>query len=86
MNPVTVMVILGLGVLLFGRNLPEVARKVGVSLMEFRRGMNELKGSLDFGLTESLHSGARIRSEERVEPSAENQESIGMKFEPPPES
>ena len=34
------MIIIGvIGVLLFGKRLPEVGRSVGKSLMEFKRGM-----------------------------------------------
>ena len=38
------MVVIGvIAVLLFGGNLPEVARKLGSSYREFRRGLNEVQ-------------------------------------------
>jgi len=38
------MVVIGiLAVVLFGGNLPEVARKLGGSYREFRRGLNEVQ-------------------------------------------
>lgn len=35
------MVILAVGLLLFGRRLPEVGRSVGRTIVEFKRGMRE---------------------------------------------
>ena len=40
----TEMIVIGiLAVVLFGGNLPEVARKLGGSYREFRRGLNEVQ-------------------------------------------
>ena len=88
MSPVTVMFIMGLGVLLFGKNLPEVARKVGMSLMEFKRGMSELKGTFDIGGSlDTPCTGKKSRNEVHSEPTFdEPQESVGTKFEPPQEA
>jgi Sec-independent protein translocase protein TatA len=36
-----------LGVLLYGRNLPEVGRKVGKTVAQLRRGMQEFKAQMD---------------------------------------
>lgn len=36
-----------LGVLLYGRNLPEVGRKVGKTVAQLRRGMHEFKAQMD---------------------------------------
>ncbi|MEZ5966615.1 MAG: twin-arginine translocase TatA/TatE family subunit [Planctomycetota bacterium] len=35
--------IMAVGLLLFGKNLPEVGRQVGKSIVEFKRGLNQLK-------------------------------------------
>ena len=43
LNPLTVIAVLVIGVLLFGKDLPEVARKLGKSLMEFKRGLQGLE-------------------------------------------
>jgi len=70
-----------LGVLFFGRNLPEVARQLGVSLIEFRKGLNEWKEvhSYSSHVGESNAKVVKQESEERFE-------SLGAKFEPPSES
>jgi sec-independent protein translocase protein TatA len=41
-NPVTMILLLVIGVLLFGKDLPDVARKVGKSLLDFRRSLQGL--------------------------------------------
>ncbi len=35
------------GLLLFGRRLPEIARSVGKSIVEFKKGMRDVKGEFD---------------------------------------
>lgn len=42
-GPVEMVVILIVFVLLFGRRLPEIARGMGRSLIEFKKGMKEIK-------------------------------------------
>ena len=87
MNPVTMIFVLCLGVLLFGKNLPDVARKVGLGLMEFKRGLNELKGTFDVGSLESPRSKSRSRNEVGLEDVVEErQDFLGTKFEPPSET
>ena len=41
------LVILVIAVLLFGRRLPEIARGMGKSLMEFKKGVKEAKSEVD---------------------------------------
>jgi sec-independent protein translocase protein TatA len=44
LNPMEIIFLLGLGVLLFGRNLPQVGRSLGRTLVEFKKsfaGMEE---------------------------------------------
>lgn len=40
-------VILGLGVLLFGRNLPSIGRSVGKSIVEFKKGLKGIEDEID---------------------------------------
>jgi len=41
------MVVLVVALLIFGRRLPDIARSVGKSLTEFKKGINEAKDSKD---------------------------------------
>jgi len=78
-TPFSVIVILVLGVLFFGRNLPGVASQIGTALIEFRKGLDEWKevrgrSSSDIGNTMAV----KDEPDERFE-------SFGTKFEPPSE-
>ena len=42
-----IIVIAGFGLLIFGRRLPEVARSVGRSIVEFKRGLADAKDEVD---------------------------------------
>ena len=41
------VVIAALGLLIFGRKLPEVGRSVGRSIVEFKRGLADVKDDID---------------------------------------
>jgi sec-independent protein translocase protein TatA len=49
-----ILIILGVGVVLFGKRLPDIGRTVGRSLMQFRKGMSEMKDELVKGIDEPL--------------------------------
>ena len=44
-------VVLVLGVLIFGRRLPELARSVGKSVVEFKKGLKDVKSEIDVAST-----------------------------------
>ena len=46
-GPLEIILILAVLVLVFGRRLPDIARSVGKSFTEFKKGINEAKDSKD---------------------------------------
>lgn len=48
-----VLILLVLGVLLFGRRLPEVGRYLGKGIVEFKKGMKGLEDEVEGGFTRS---------------------------------
>ncbi|MDR3108085.1 MAG: twin-arginine translocase TatA/TatE family subunit [Planctomycetaceae bacterium] len=44
-QPLAVLMLLALGVLLYGKRLPEIARQIGQGLLEFKNGISEATSS-----------------------------------------
>ena len=42
-----IIIILGLGLLIFGRRLPQVGRSVGRSIVEFKKGLKGIEEDID---------------------------------------
>jgi sec-independent protein translocase protein TatA len=49
LSPMHLLVVMIVGVLIFGRRLPEVGRYLGKGIMEFKKGMAGLEDSIDIG-------------------------------------
>jgi sec-independent protein translocase protein TatA len=95
--PTQLIVLLVLAVLLFGQNLPEVARSFGQKLADFRRGMKHIEDEIR-SITSDLTSSASTRSAVSNSNSQDNpfkvstprdapsdrDEPTAPKFEPPP--
>jgi len=67
------MVILVIGLLIFGRRLPEVARNLGKSVNEFKKGMREFQDSAD----EVVQDVDKIKTEVANDVAAEVKDATG---------
>jgi sec-independent protein translocase protein TatA len=51
LNPMEIIILLGIGVLLFGRKLPEMGKMLGKGIVEFKKGIagmeDEVMGSVN---------------------------------------
>ena len=85
LGPTELVVIGVIAVLLFGSKLPDVARQLGGSYHEFRRGLNDVQQQFrtaEYDLKKSFSledSPKKIADEEDEEPS----EPAAPKFKPP---
>jgi sec-independent protein translocase protein TatA len=74
LSPVELIVIGSIAVLLFGSRLPSVARSMGKSVTEFKKGIRGIEDDLD--VSENNRRTSSSYREDRDEPTA-------PKFEPP---
>jgi sec-independent protein translocase protein TatA len=72
-----------IAVLLFGRKLPEVARSLGQSYREFRKGLNEFQSQLTVDTYSSYSSASSTRPTARSDEEFTDTTSA-PKFDPPP--
>ena len=77
------MALIGMvAVLLFGKNLPEVARKLGGSYQQFRKGLSEFQSSID--ISGDINRAATKPSRSRYDDYDDYEEVSAPKFAPPP--
>jgi len=78
-GPMEMIIILGIGVLLFGKRLPEVGRSLGKGIMEFKKGVQGIEDEIH-----SVTSTATTTSSSRSTATADDyEEATAPKFEPP---
>jgi sec-independent protein translocase protein TatA len=82
------LIIVGVvAVLLFGKRLPEVAKSLGKSYSEFRRGLSDIQSHMD--VTSDIYSATSSSSSYSTDDSSYDEyddydEATAPKFEPPP--
>ncbi len=79
LGPMEMLIVLVIAVLLFGKRLPEVGRSLGKGLIEFKKGLNDIKSEVDsaaYAQPSSTRVAERSYSDDHDEPTA-------PKFEPP---
>jgi sec-independent protein translocase protein TatA len=83
------MIIVGVvAILLFGKNLPSVAKSLGHSYREFKKGLADITSSVDFMSDTNYSSYTPPKSTSRSAPRRydddDRDEATAPKFEPPP--
>jgi sec-independent protein translocase protein TatA len=58
LQPIHWLIVLIIGILIFGKRLPEIGRTLGKGIVEFKKGMRGLEDDLDGG-----HAAAPARQE-----------------------
>jgi sec-independent protein translocase protein TatA len=54
LGPMDIAVVAMLGILLFGRRLPEIGRNVGKSITEFKKGLNNTQDDINTSLHDDV--------------------------------
>ena len=64
LGPMEIVVLVVLGVLLFGKNLPSMGRYIGKSIVEFKKGVKGLEDDVEGGATP--HTGGAAAPQEAI--------------------
>jgi sec-independent protein translocase protein TatA len=87
LGPMEIVVLLTIGVLLFGRRLPEVGRYLGKGIVEFKKGLHGLEDNIDTPPAQ-VHRPEQpveqIRPPQRVPTTAPKFEDSPASITPPP--
>ncbi|HEX3659748.1 MAG TPA: twin-arginine translocase TatA/TatE family subunit [Pirellulales bacterium] len=78
LNPMELMIVGVVAVLLFGNKLPSVARSLGKSVTDFKKGMSGIEEEFRNGGDDSPRRVPKYRDS-----SEEREEATAPKFEPP---
>jgi len=62
-GPMEIIVILLVGLLIFGRRLPEVGRSLGKSIVEFKKGIRDVESDMDVATRPSPPSQRALPSD-----------------------
>ena len=75
LSPAHMLIFGVIAILLFGNRLPTVARSLGRSMSEFKKGMNDLE--------QDFKSSIYSEPKQRVTYNEQTEQPAGPKFEPP---
>jgi sec-independent protein translocase protein TatA len=89
LSPFHLLIILGLGVLLFGKRLPEIGRSLGKGIVEFKKGLKGLEDEVEVNTSPRQESPPALeppRPPQRVTASAPKFEDTGNANPAPPQT
>src|SRR5438105_760469 len=79
LGPMEIVVLVVLGVLLFGKNLPSMGRYIGKSIVEFKKGVKGLEDDVETGVaprTDITAEQPQLRPPQRVSVTAPKFEDV----------
>ena len=86
-SPIHWIILAVIGILLFGKRLPEVGRSLGKGIVEFKKGLKGLEDDLDTSSTAHRQDSPAIeapRPPQRVPTTAPKFEDKATNIQPPP--
>jgi sec-independent protein translocase protein TatA len=87
LTPMSIIMLLILGVLLFGRKLPEMGKYLGKGIVEFKKGLRGMEDEIDAGHAAPRHDPAALeapRPPQRVATTAPKFEDSPAAIQQPP--
>ncbi len=85
------LIVAGIGILLFGKRLPEVGRSLGKGIVEFKKGLKGLEDEVDAGSSAPVQQAPALeppRPPQRVTATApkfeDNAGAVNTNIQPPP--
>jgi sec-independent protein translocase protein TatA len=72
LSPMHLLIVLAVGVLVFGRRLPEIGKSLGKGIVEFKKGLNGIEDEVLNSVNSSEPAAAKdaVRPPQRVAASA----------------
>ena len=67
LSPTHIVLVLVVGILLFGKRLPEVGKSLGKTLMEFKKGMKGLEDDIDTSAHTAPPPATRTTAPQRLD-------------------
>ncbi|MBY0523169.1 MAG: twin-arginine translocase TatA/TatE family subunit [Gemmataceae bacterium] len=78
LSPSTLIILLALGVLLFGNRLPQMGQWIGKGLREFKKGVGGIEDEINDSLRRSEPAPAQLQAPQRITSAAPRFESNGV--------
>lgn len=80
LNPMELMIVGAIAVLLFGNKLPSVARSLGKSMTEFKKGISDIHEEVRTAGSTSSRASQQVSHYHEID---DREEATAPKFEPP---